>query len=105
MNDDKFGFKNGDLEIILQEILKIPEITKAVIFGSRAKGAYQVGSDTDIAVWASNNDAVLNLSGILNDETLLPYKFDILDYNNIDNAQLKDHINRIGIVIYTKGIN
>jgi hypothetical protein len=39
------------------------------------------------------------LPGILNEETLLPYKFDVLDYDKIDNRQLKEHITRAGIEI------
>jgi predicted nucleotidyltransferase len=100
MSDSKFGFKQGDLEIIVQTFSKFPGIKKAVIFGSRAKGNYQAGSDADIAVWAINNDIVLQLTGFLNDETLLPYKFDVLDYDRIDNRDLKEHIERVGIKIY-----
>jgi predicted nucleotidyltransferase len=100
MNNNPFGFKSGDLETIVQVLSKFPEVKKAVIFGSRAKGNYQQGSDTDMAIWAINNDKVLELSGTLNDETLLPYKFDVLNYDKIDNEELKEHINRVGIEIY-----
>ncbi|MFI5161770.1 MAG: nucleotidyltransferase family protein [Sphingobacteriales bacterium] len=100
MSNNKFGFKDGDLEIITQTLAKVPGINKAVIFGSRAKGNYQAGSDTDIAVWTMNDSAVSQLSGILNDQTLLPYKFDILNYGTIDNPGLKEQINRTGVEIY-----
>jgi len=102
MGDNKFGFKTGDLETIIQAISKFQGITKAVIFGSRAKGNYQAGSDVDMAIWATNNDSVLQLSGVLNDETLLPYKFDVLNYNTINSIELSEHINRVGIEIYYK---
>jgi predicted nucleotidyltransferase len=105
MNDNRFGFKPGDLETIVQTLSKFPEIKKAVIFGSRAKGTYQAGSDVDIAVWAINDDKIRQLSGILNDETLLPYKFDILNYDKIDTQELKEHINRAGIEIYQNHSN
>jgi predicted nucleotidyltransferase len=100
MNDSKLGFKSGDLETIVQTFAKFPEIKKAVIFGSRAKGNYQSGSDVDIAVWAISNEPIWQLSGILNDEILLPYKFDIVNYDAIDNGELKEHINRAGVEIY-----
>lgn len=98
--NNKLGFKQDDLSIIVQIISKFPEIKRAVIFGSRAKGNYKAGSDTDIAVWAIDNDSILRLSGILNDETLLPYKFDLLNYNTTNNTDLKEHIDRVGIEIY-----
>jgi predicted nucleotidyltransferase len=96
----KLGFKKDDLSIIVKVISTFPEIKKAVIFGSRAKGNYKVGSDADIAVWAINNDSILKLAGVLNDETLLPYKFDLLNYETINNKELKQHIDRVGIEIY-----
>src|ERR1700741_1187335 len=100
MSDNKFGFKDGDLETIVQTIAKFPEIKRAVIFGSRAKGNHQAGSDADIAIWTTNDNAISQLYGILNDEILLPYKFDVLNYDKIDNPDLKDQIDRIGIEIY-----
>jgi uncharacterized protein len=100
MNNSRFGFKYGDLETIIQVLSKFPEIERAVIFGSRAKGNYQKGSDVDIVIWTTDNSNVWQLPGILNDETLLPYKFDVLNYDKIDNQELKEHINRAGVEIY-----
>jgi len=102
MSNKDFGFKHGDLETIIQTISKFPEIKRAVIFGSRAKGNYQAGSDADIAIWTINDGIVWQLSGILNDETLLPYKFDILNYDKIENPELKEQINQTGLEIYQK---
>ena len=100
MNDNTFGFKKGDMENIVQALAKFSEIKKAVIFGSRAKGNYQAGSDVDIAIWTISNDSVGQLSGILNDETLLPYKFDVVSYKAINNPELIEQINRAGVEIY-----
>ena len=100
MNNDEFGFKTGDLETIVQAISKFPKIKKAVIFGSRAKGTYQSGSDVDLAVWTLNNETPWQLPGFLNDETLLPYKFDVLNFDSLENQELKDHIIRVGKEIY-----
>jgi uncharacterized protein len=100
MNNSRFGFKQGDLETIVEVLSMFPEIKKAAIFGSRAKGNYKRGSDVDIAIWTENNIGAWQLPGILNEETLLPYKFDVLDYDKIDNMQLKEHITRAGIEIY-----
>ncbi|MDP9047425.1 MAG: nucleotidyltransferase domain-containing protein [Bacteroidota bacterium] len=102
MNNNRFGFKSGDLETIVQVLKKIPEIKKAVIFGSRAIGNHRAGSDADIAVWTTNEDTIGHLSGMLNDETLLPYKFDILCYNKINSPELKEQIDLAGVEIYKK---
>jgi predicted nucleotidyltransferase len=97
---NKLGLKGGELPIIVQIIASFPEIKKAVIFGSRAKGNYKSGSDVDIAIWATTNDSILRLAGFLHDETLLPYKFDLLNYDTINNKELKEHIDRVGVEIH-----
>ncbi len=100
MNDNYFGFKPGDLDIIVGAISKFPDITKAVIFGSRAKGTYKPGSDVDLAVWSANDASASQLAGILNDETLLPYKFDVVNYDQTDNQNLKAQITDNAVNIY-----
>jgi len=37
---------------------------------------------------------------ILNEETSLPYVFDVLDYHSITNKELQAHIDRVGKSIY-----
>ncbi len=98
--DSKLGLLKGDLEIITTIIRSMPGITKVVVFGSRAKGTQMPGSDVDLAVWCSSSDHAIALSGKLNDETLLPYIFDVISYDDISNEALKAHINRVGIIIY-----
>ena len=102
MDDFRFGFRAGDLAVIIQTLSLFAEIDKAVIFGSRANGNFNVGSDTDIAVWITGNDIVAQLAGILNEETPLPYKFDVLNYDKVNHAELKQQIDLHGIEIYLK---
>jgi len=78
-------------------------IEAVVLYGSRAKGTFHTGSDIDITI---KGEAILDsLIGRIEedlDELLLPYSFDISSWNQIDNADLRDHIERVGIVIYQK---
>ena len=105
MDDARFGLKFGDLAAIIQVLQKYPEIEEAIIFGSRAKGNYKNGSDIDIALKGNINSATLsNCKFILDEETLLPYMFDVLDYNQLKNEELKSHIDRVGVVVYVKVI-
>ena len=105
MNNSRFGFKYGDLETILNALIQFPEIEKAAIFGSRAKGNYQPGSDIDLVLWTSGTNDTWQLPGILNDETPLPYKFDVLDYDKIISEELKNHIDRAAVEIYRLSSN
>lgn len=36
------------------------------------------------------------------DDLLLPYTVDLSQYNQLSNADLIDHIDRLGVVIYNK---
>ena len=100
MDDIALGFKAGDLDAIIGIISNLHTITKASVFGSRAKGNYQKGSDVDIVIWSASEDDALQLRSVLNDETLLPYKFDVINYYQIDNRDLKEHVDRQGVIIY-----
>lgn len=102
MNDAEFGFKAGDLQEIINIISRFSAIQKAVIFGSRVKGNYKSGSDVDIAIWFEGLDITPKINGLLNDETLLPYMFDVLNYQAIKNQDLKEHIDRVGITFYKR---
>jgi predicted nucleotidyltransferase len=96
-----FGLTELDLSIIRDTLRKHSAIQEAVIFGSRAKGTARPGSDVDIALKGDDlGEAVLEVSTFLNQESILPYYFDILDYHGIDNADLVAHIGRVGKVIY-----
>lgn len=98
----KFGLKGEDLNYIVTEISKFSEIKKAVIFGSRAKGNYKPGSDIDIALFGDevNFNVLSKLHSLLEDESPMPYFFDILDYTHTINEEIKKHIDWVGIPIY-----
>ena len=103
MKSEKFGLKHAELEKIAGIISKFQEVEKAVLFGSRAKGNFKAFSDIDIAIWQpGKEDIAFQLSGKLNDETLMPYKFDILNYYALKNVDLIEHINRVGKIIYLR---
>lgn len=81
-------------------------IDQAIIFGSRAKGNYKNGSDIDIAIkGAMDFKNITRLHYLLNEESLMPYQFDIVNYERTDNSALEEHIDRIGITIYNKDLD
>jgi predicted nucleotidyltransferase len=96
-----YGLLPGELEIILAVLRKYPNVTEAILFGSRAMGRQKKGSDVDIALKGTDIH-IMQISHGLNSLSPLPYYFDILDYYVLENKQLKDHVDRVGVVIYTK---
>ena len=101
---NKLGLIEGDLQNIVSVIIQFPEVELASVFGSRAKGNYKNGSDVDIALKGKQLSfmIVARINSILNEETSMPYRFDVLNYETITNNELKEHIDRNGLVIYNK---
>lgn len=97
-----YGISKRDLDEITDALRKFPEIKEAVLFGSRAKGNYKSGSDIDIAIKgrAIDHACVSELSYILNEETSLPYFFDIVHYEGITEREFVEHIDRVGIKLF-----
>lgn len=78
-------------------------IEAVVLYGSRAKGTYHAGSDIDITFKGEKiTDSLVGKIEEDIDDLLLPYTFDISSWAQIDNAELRGHIERVGIVIYQK---
>ncbi len=99
-----FGISKPSFELIISTLSKYPQIEEAILFGSRAKGNYKPGSDIDIAIKgkACSNDLALTISAELNEKTPIPYFFDVLHYESLQNPELKEHIDRVGKVLYKR---
>ena len=67
------------MKLLLNILQNEPKVIKATVFGSRAKGVFRAGSDIDIALFGEDLDFpdIIHLSYLLNEETPLPYKFDL----------------------------
>lgn len=98
--DDSLGLENRG--VISAVFANNPSIQKAVVFGSRAKGNHTPYSDVDIALYGDIDLLeVENVSCDLDDLPLI-YKFDVIAYSLVKNAALREHIDRVGVVIYEK---
>lgn len=97
-----FGLKERDIDEILSVLRQFPEVKEALIFGSRAMGNYKRGSDVDIAIKGRELTfrTISTIAGILNEDTLMPYRFDVLGYNDLKNNELLSHIDRVGRLLY-----
>lgn len=97
-----YGLLDRDLDYILNGLKRFPQIDKAVIFGSRAMGNYKKGSDIDLAIMGDGikSNILTELFDYLSEVCPIPYFFDLLHYESIDNPKLKEHIDNYGKVIY-----
>lgn len=76
-------------------------IKRVILYGSRALGSYRHGSDIDLCIEGSEL-SIADLLKIENqiDDLLLPWKVDLSLKHHIDNPNLRQHIQRVGITIY-----
>ncbi len=98
--------ENGLPESVLPKIRAVfahyPQVEKAVLYGSRAKGAYKNGSDIDLTL-RGGADLTLNvLCKIANDldDLFLPYKIDLSIFHDISDPDVMRHIERVGVMVY-----
>ncbi|MDZ7330645.1 MAG: nucleotidyltransferase domain-containing protein [candidate division KSB1 bacterium] len=94
----RFGLREHEIKQLTQIIFSFPEVQEAIIFGSRAMGNFKSGSDVDIAIRGKNitHEIITQIRYLLNEETLMPYFFDVVDYDQITNEDLKQHIDQFG---------
>jgi len=99
----EYGLKQQEVESIKQIFSSFPEVEKAIIYGSRAKGTYRPNSDIDISLMGTElTIGILNQISWQLDDLLLPYTIDLSNFHQINNPALVEHIERIGKVIYEK---
>ena len=100
-----YGLKDEVVEAISKIFQNHPEVETVILYGSRAKGNFKPASDIDLTLQGSLLDlTILNRISWELDDLLLPYTFDLSIYNQISSPELLDHIQRVGIVFYSKGI-
>lgn len=98
-----YGLNPHIISKIKSVFIKYPQIDKIVLYGSRAIGNYETGSDIDLTV-IGNDIGLIIINKLENelDDLLLPYSFDISIFQHIKNEKLLDHINREGKEFYIK---
>ena len=79
-------------------IQAFPGVERIILYGSRAKGNFKPGSDIDLTLVAPSltTTELLEIDRAI-DELLLPYKVDLSLWHQIDNADLIEHIKRVGV--------
>ena len=97
-----FGLPENVLKLIHTYFSTHPQILKVFIYGSRAMGKETPGSDIDLAI-ITNSEKDLSGSVKANLEELpTPYLFDVTDYERITHQRLREHIDRVGKLLYQK---
>jgi predicted nucleotidyltransferase len=99
----KYGLTEATIEKIQGVFSRFPAIEKAVLYGSRAKGNYKTGSDIDLTLYGEEltSDLCSTIASEL-DDLLLPYTIDLSIFDELNHAELREHIERVGMVFYER---
>lgn len=99
----KTGLNEERRAMIRQILGECPRVRSAVLFGSRAKGTSKPASDIDLAVkGAEVSRADVAALWAAFEGSLLPFFVDVVSYEAIRDEALRAHIDRVGILIYTR---
>jgi predicted nucleotidyltransferase len=79
-------------------------IERVVLYGSRAKGNFREGSDIDLSLFTDSTFTRDDLTNLANDfdDSDMPYLVDCHTYHSLKNEKLKNHIDRVGKVLYAR---
>lgn len=98
----KFGLSETVIEKLHSVFKRYPQIEKAILYGSRAKGNYQNGSDIDLTLFGNQSLTHQTLLSLLNeiDDLYLPYTIDLSLADQINDSEILEHIARVGVTFY-----
>ena len=103
----RYGLSGLTIQKICAVFGRYPQVKKAILYGSRAKGTYKNGSDIDLTL-CGGSDLTLNTLCRIRDELddlLLPYTIDVSIFHDIGDPAVVAHIQRIGVPMYEKGLS
>jgi predicted nucleotidyltransferase len=97
------GLSDATLATVKAFLASCPALKTALVYGSRAKGNYKLGSDIDLPLTgaALTQDMLSHLVGQF-EESNLPYQVDLSIFRDIDNPSLREHIERVGKVLFQR---
>ncbi len=100
----KYGLPSGVVQKITAVLTRYPQVEKATLYGSRAKGNYKNGSDIDLALHGGADLTLRVVYRILDDldDLLLPYTIDLSIFHDIVDPDVIDHIQRVGVPFYER---
>ena len=99
---NEYGLRDKDMQYMFQLFAQVPAIEKVILYGSRARGDYEKGSDVDLAVVGKEvrYTDIAHIHDVLETESPTLLWFDVLHYDSLKNEKLKQQIDLSGKTIY-----
>lgn len=97
------GLRPDELARIRAVLSRHGDVKEAILYGSRAKGTFRPGSDIDLAL-AGETLSLQEANRIAAelDDLNMPYEIDLTLREDIENPDLCDHIERVGIQVFKR---
>lgn len=89
--------------VTLSEVLAqfAEKIESVGVFGSRATGAAQPGSDIDLVIYGDLDEKSERRLWTILEDTNLPTAVDLVVYSRIANDLLKEHIDAVAVPLFS----
>lgn len=91
-----------ELSLIRATLDRFPDVTAAILYGSRARGTAKPTSDIDLALEGVTNEFRAEAIASELEELPIIAKFDVQALAAITHAPLLEHIERVGVRIYER---
>ena len=100
------GLSDATLATVQAILASCHALETALVYGSRAKGNFKTGSDIDLSLFGKQlSQHLLNDIAEALEELLLPYTIDLCIFDQLNHPELREHIQRVGVVFYRKPDN
>ena len=97
------GLSPSTVARIAGALSRFPEVERAVLFGSRAKGTARPGSDIDLALSGKALDwRLLGRIDDALDDLLLPYTFSLIIHDERTDPAVAAHVERVALPFYER---
>ncbi len=98
-----FGLPQSTIEAIRTVLARHPQVEKAILYGSRAKGTYKHGSDIDLTLCGDGLTLAVQQQIMAElDDLLLPHMIDLSILSQIGDPEVVEHIRRVGVVFFQR---
>ncbi len=101
---NEYGLRQKDLDYMQGLFKTVPAIEKVILYGSRAMGDFEKGSDIDLAIVGKRitNRDIAHIHFKLENDSPTLFWFDVLRDDVLNDNKLKQQIDTYGKVIFSK---
>ena len=99
-----FGLREADIQFMQALFQQHSDVEQVWVYGSRAKGTNQPGSDVDLALVGPHiqRETVRHIHFVLDENSPIPFFFDVLHWDSLSNQKLKDEIQRTAHLLHQR---